>query len=124
MSGAGGKNSVYGQRLDSCTRLPGGRQGAREQGVVQNRVPGGVEMNRMPGGRLMDMSSNVKMRVKKHGVSRGRPGSEVREDSTGEDKMTARPLSCIEGARQKDIYRSSRGDSVCVSLFGFLYFSI
>ena len=117
MSGAGGKTNEYGQRMDSCFRLPGGGQGEREQGgvkdrvpgvvhnrvpgVVQNRVPGGVEMNRMPGSRPVNMSSNVKMRQKKQAVSKGRPGSEVREDSNGDGQRTVRPLSCIEGARQK-----------------------
>ena len=128
MSGAGGKTSECGQRMDSCTRLQGGGQGEREQGgvkdrvpgVVQNRVPGGVEMNRMPGARPVNMSSNVKMRQKKQAVSKGRPGSEVREDYNGDGQRTVRPLSCIEGARQKEIYRSCRGDSVCVSIFWYL----
>lgn len=119
MSGAVGKTSECGQRLDSCTRLAGGGQGERVPGEVQNRVPRGVQMNKMPGAGPTNMSSNVKMRVKKHAVSRGRPGSEFREDSDSDGQRTVRPLSCIEGARQKEIYRSCRGDSVCVNIFCF-----
>ena len=121
MSGAGGKTSECGQRLDSCTRLPGGGQGERVPGGVHDRVPRGVHMNKTPGAGPMNMSSNAKMRVKKHAVSRGRPGSEVREDSNGDGQRTVRPLSCIEGARQKDIYRSCRGDSVSIVLVSFVF---
>ena len=58
---------------------------------------------------------NVKMRVKRQ-VREGRPGSEVREGRCGEDQVAARPLSCIEGAQQKEQYRRCRADQVSLLL--------
>ena len=58
MSSAVCKTSEYGQRLDSCTRLPEGGQGERVPGGVQNRDPRGVQMNKMPGAGPTNMSDS------------------------------------------------------------------
>ena len=58
VSGAGGKTSECGQRMDSCTRLQGGGQGERVPGGVQNRDPRGVQMNKMPGAGPTNMSDS------------------------------------------------------------------
>ena len=58
---------------------------------------------------------NVKLRVKRQ-VREGRPGSEVREGRTGEELVGGRPLSCIEGAHQKEQYRRCRADQVSLLL--------
>ena len=118
MSGSAEKADicVNAKGLGSCSRVLSCGQVERIPGGVQNRIPGGLQINNMPRARPVNMCGNVRMRVKRHEVPKVRPGSEVRVGCAGKAQRAARPLSCIEGAKQKERYRSCRYDPVGIVL--------